>query len=147
MRRIPSSGQKFSCVNSPVKKPSVFNSLFARPLVLDIGYDIKNMQKSYRGADAKTAHLPKGTSFASLPPASALGHPWPSDVHIDHYGRTVPKPAHGSVNLGEYTSSSKLILDAMEKRAAQFSPFAAMVGHDAAIRETARLTEEQMELT
>lgn len=35
----------------------------------------------------------------------------------------------------------------MEKRAAQFSPFAAMVGHDAAIRETARLTEEQMELT
>ena len=35
----------------------------------------------------------------------------------------------------------------MEKRAAQFSPFAAMVGHDAAIRETARFTEEQMELT
>ena len=35
----------------------------------------------------------------------------------------------------------------MEKRAAQFSPFAAMVGHDAAIRETARLTEEQLELT
>jgi len=35
----------------------------------------------------------------------------------------------------------------MEKRAAQFSPFAAMVGHDAAIRETARFTEEQMELS
>ena len=35
----------------------------------------------------------------------------------------------------------------MEKRAAQFSPFAAMVSHDAAIRETARFTEEQMELT
>ena len=35
----------------------------------------------------------------------------------------------------------------MEKRAAQFSPFAAMVGHDAAIRETARLTEEQLELS
>ncbi len=51
-------------------------------MVLDIGYDIENMQKSYRG-----------------------------DVHIDHYGRTVPKPAHGSVNLGKYTSSSKLILD------------------------------------
>lgn len=31
-------------------------------------------------------------------------------------------------------------------RAAQFSPFAAMVGHDAAIRETARLTEEKVEL-
>ena len=35
----------------------------------------------------------------------------------------------------------------MEKRAAQFSPFAAMVGHDAAIRETARLTEEKLELS
>ena len=35
----------------------------------------------------------------------------------------------------------------MEKRAAQFSPFAAMAGHDAAIRETARLTEEQPELS
>ena len=35
----------------------------------------------------------------------------------------------------------------MEKRAAQFSPFAAMVGHDAAIREAARLTEEQLDLS
>ena len=35
----------------------------------------------------------------------------------------------------------------VEKRAAQFSPFAAMVGLDAAIRENARFTEEQMELT
>ena len=35
----------------------------------------------------------------------------------------------------------------MEKRAAQFSPFAAMVGHDAAIRETERLTEEKLELS
>lgn len=31
-------------------------------------------------------------------------------------------------------------------RAAQFSPFAALTGHEAAIRETARLTEEFMEL-
>lgn len=30
-------------------------------------------------------------------------------------------------------------------RAAQFSPFAALTGHDAAIKETARFTEEQME--
>ena len=32
-------------------------------------------------------------------------------------------------------------------RAAQFAPFAALSGHDAAIEETARLTEEQRELT
>lgn len=31
-------------------------------------------------------------------------------------------------------------------RAAQFSPFAALTGHDAAIKETARLTEERVEL-
>ena len=62
----------------------VEKGLVTDQMVLDIGYDIENMQKSYRG-----------------------------DVHIDHYGRTVPKPAHGSVNLGKYTSSSKLILDAI----------------------------------
>lgn len=31
-------------------------------------------------------------------------------------------------------------------RAAQFSPFAALTGHDAAIKETARLTDQRIEL-
>ena len=35
----------------------------------------------------------------------------------------------------------------MATRAAQFSPFAALVGYDAAIAETARLTDFRMELT
>ena len=35
----------------------------------------------------------------------------------------------------------------MADRAAQFSPFAALVGHGAAIRETARLTDRKIELT
>ena len=34
----------------------------------------------------------------------------------------------------------------VHERAAQFSPFAALTGHEAAIRETARLTEGQIEL-
>lgn len=34
----------------------------------------------------------------------------------------------------------------MYQRAAQFAPFAALTGHDAAIRETARLTDSQIEL-
>jgi len=34
-----------------------------------------------------------------------------------------------------------------ENRAAQFAPFAALIGHDAAISETARLTSEQIELS
>ena len=35
----------------------------------------------------------------------------------------------------------------MEKRAAQFSPFVAVSGHDEAIHETSRFTEEQLELS
>ena len=34
----------------------------------------------------------------------------------------------------------------MEDRAAQFSPFAALTGYDAAIAETARLTDQRVEL-
>ena len=34
----------------------------------------------------------------------------------------------------------------LSDRAAQFSPFAALTGHDAAIKETARLTDKRVEL-
>ena len=61
----------------------VEKGLVTEQMVLDIGYDIENM-KSYKG-----------------------------EVHIDHYGRTVPKPAHGSINLNKHTSSSKEILNAI----------------------------------
>jgi DNA polymerase V len=58
-------------------------------LVLTVGYDIENLtnpkiKKSYHGA-----------------------------ITTDRYGRTVPKSAHGSENLGRQTSSTKLILDAV----------------------------------
>lgn len=35
----------------------------------------------------------------------------------------------------------------LHDRAAQFAPFAALTGHDAAIKETARLTDERLELS
>lgn len=58
-------------------------------LVLTVGYDIENLtdlkiKKSYHGT-----------------------------ITTDHYGRAVPKPAHGTANLGRQTSSTKLILDAV----------------------------------
>ena len=34
-------------------------------------------------------------------------------VRVDHYGRRVPKPAHGSCRLARYTSSSRLITEAL----------------------------------
>ena len=61
----------------------VEKGLVTDQIVLDIGYDIDNMKNPYDG-----------------------------ELHIDHYGRILPKPVHGSVNLGKFTSSSKVILKA-----------------------------------
>ena len=49
------------------------------------------------------------------------------------------------INLPHYTSSKRPRM-AMIGRAAQFSPFAALTGSDAAVKETARLTEDWVEL-
>ena len=57
-----------------------------------------------------------------------------------------PNPYADIIDLPHHVSKRHPQMP-MEKRAAQFSPFAAMVGHDAAIRETARLTEERLELS
>ncbi len=45
------------------------------------------------------------------------------------------------INLPHHVSATRPHMS-QHDRAAQFSPFAALTGHDAAIRETARLTEE-----
>ena len=34
------------------------------------------------------------------------------EIRMDHYGRFLPKYAHGTVNLSRYTSSTKMIIDA-----------------------------------
>lgn len=57
-------------------------------IVLNIGYDTDNLVDSER---AKQYH---------------------GEVARDHYGRAVPKPVHGSMNLPEYTSSTKEIMKA-----------------------------------
>lgn len=55
-------------------------------MVITVGYDIDNLNKS-----------------------SHYG----GEIEIDRYGRQTPKQAHGSINLENYTSSSKLIIDAV----------------------------------
>ena len=67
----------------------VDKGLVADQVVLTVGYDIENLtnpeiRKKYKGP-----------------------------VTTDHYGRRVPKYAHGTKNLKRHTSSTKLILDAV----------------------------------
>ena len=50
------------------------------------------------------------------------------------------------INLPHPTSANHPRMSLYD-RAAQFSPFAALTGHDAAIKETARLTEQKIELS
>ena len=49
------------------------------------------------------------------------------------------------INLPRHTSTSRPRMS-IHDRAAQFSPFAALTGHGAAILETARLTDKRVEL-
>lgn len=56
---------------------------------------------------------------------------------FDKYADMLDLPHHTSIKHPRMT---------MHDRAAQFSPFAALTGHDAAIQETARLTETQVQL-
>lgn len=49
------------------------------------------------------------------------------------------------INLPHYQSKKRPHMTNYD-RAAQFSPFAALTGHDEAIKETARLTDKRLEL-
>ncbi|SDP14832.1 Y-family DNA polymerase [Selenomonas ruminantium] len=59
----------------------VAKKLVTNQIVLDVGYDIENIARGYTG-----------------------------EVHIDHYGRKVPKTAHGTVSLSKHTSSTRKLL-------------------------------------
>ena len=50
------------------------------------------------------------------------------------------------INLPHHVSKTRPHMKAID-RAAQFSPFAALTGYDAAVKETARLTDERIELS
>lgn len=49
------------------------------------------------------------------------------------------------INLPHHVSETRPHMS-MHDRAAQFSPFAALTGYDAAVKETARLTDQRAEL-
>lgn len=49
------------------------------------------------------------------------------------------------INLPHHVSATRSHMTVLD-RAAQFSPFAALTGYDSAIKETARLTDERIQL-
>lgn len=65
--------------------------LVTKKLTLTIGYDIKNLRDSDISGSYK------------------------GEVRTDHYGRLVPKHAHGTQNLPQYTSSAKMITGAVDE--------------------------------
>ena len=72
-----------SLSNDLVKK-----DLITSKIVIDVQYDIDNL---------------------TIP---AIKNYYKGEITKDHYGRKVPKPAHGTINLDHKTSSAKLIIDA-----------------------------------
>ena len=69
----------------------VDKGLVTNQIVLTVGYDIENL------TDPKRSKSYKG------------------EVTTDHYGRKIPKHAHGTGNLGKYTSSTREILQAVSE--------------------------------
>jgi len=63
----------------------VRKNLITSKIVLDIGYDVSNLLNSNL------------TSFYN------------GEITLDHYGRKVPKHAHGTINIDHKTSSTKII--------------------------------------
>ncbi len=64
-------------------------SLVADQLILEVGYDVESL---------------------SDPEISSQYH---GKISVDHYGRMVPAHAHGTANLKRFTSSSRIISDAV----------------------------------
>ncbi len=69
----------------------VEKGLLTNQMVLTVGYDIENLTDPTRASTYTGA------------------------VTVDHYGRRIPKHAHGSTNLGHYTSSTREIMQAVEQ--------------------------------
>lgn len=61
-------------------------------------------------------------------------------------GQETPGPYDDIINMPHHVSQVHPQMS-MYSRATQFAPFSALTGHDAAIRETARLTDSMLDLT
>lgn len=74
-----------------------------KKLTLTIGYDRTSLQLVRRG------RTPKEDEYK----VTSTGKRYNGVVHMDHYGRPVPKHAHGTGNLENWTSSTTAIAECM----------------------------------
>ncbi len=80
----------------------VDKKLVTDQIMLTVGYDIENLKSNSPRYDG--------------------------EIKVDHYGRKVPRHAHGSQNIGRFTSSTRLIMDAV------ISLFERIVNHELLVR-------------
>lgn len=79
----------------------VQKGLVTKQIVLTIGYDREILMVKSAG---KTI---KDTVYA----VRKTGQPYIGKITVDHYGRVIPKHAHGTGNLERYTNSTRRIMD------------------------------------
>lgn len=81
----------------------VRKGVVTKKITLTIGYDRTSVQLVCKGR----------TSKEDVYKITSTGAVYTGTVHKDHYGRPVPKHAHGTGNIDHWTSSTKDIVDAM----------------------------------
>lgn len=67
-----------------------------------------------------------------------------SNIFVKKKGKTMSNKYDDIINLPHHVSKTRPQMS-MHDRAAQFSPFSALTGYDAAIKETGRRTEKRIE--
>ena len=83
-------------------------------IVLTIGYDIANLSnKADRCFGNNYDHAVNNKGRDSIGGKKGTHREYTGEITIDRYGRKVPKHAHGTANLGRYTSSTRIIMDAV----------------------------------
>ena len=79
-------------------------------IVLTIGYDIANLSNK---ADSCSGNNYDHVGNNKDKDSNGSKKGTPRAYTIDRYGRKVPKHAHGTANLGRFTSSTRIIMDAV----------------------------------
>ncbi|MDD3338698.1 MAG: DNA methylase [Lachnospiraceae bacterium] len=107
MAEIKSYRPATNCIASGQVLPCPYDAAKTRIIVKEMT-DLLVLDLVERGAATDSLTLTVGYDRCSLNKGNYKGA-----VKVDHYGRTVPKSAHGTANLGTRSSSTKKIMTAV----------------------------------